>query len=115
MTNKSHQNMLEGIRKIIEEEISFTQQLFNINSKPTDSDVENLTQSFSYYLQNTKNDYNYFLGLLEHFAYIRPKYKHIVPKLYQTIISFFPSHKVNIESEVLQKQIFFALYSLLSQ
>ena len=46
---------------------------------------------FSNYTQNTKNDY--FIGLLEYFAYIRPKHKHIVPKLYETIISFFPSHK----------------------
>ena len=85
------------LKEIVEEDVSFTQKLFNINSNPTDSDIENLIQSFSHYLQRSKNDYKFFLNLIENFSLTRPKHKHIVPKLYEKIISFFPTNKTDIE------------------
>ena len=73
--------------KKLEIDISFNKILFNLQLNPTESEIENIKHTFSNYIQNTKYDYNYFLHLLEHFAIIRPKHKHIVPKLYETIIS----------------------------
>ena len=84
----------------LEIDISFSKILFNLPLNRIDSEVENFKHTFSNYIQNTKYDCNHFLGLLEHFARIRPKHKHIVPKLYETIISLFTTNKADIETEV---------------
>ena len=90
-TSNDKQNSKTTINKelssTLEIDISFNKILFNFPLKPTDSEIENLKHTFSNYIQSTKNNYKYFLGLLKHFATIRPKHKHIVPKLYETIIS----------------------------
>ena len=104
--------MLEEISKIVEEDVSFTQKILNINSNPTDSEIENFKCTFSNYIQNTKYDYNYFIGLLKYFAKIRPKHKYIVPKLYETIISIFPTNKTDIENEVQKTNEYHLLYIL---
>ena len=100
MTDQSAQNK-NDICQVLEEDISFTNKLLQLlQSNVTDSQVSEFQELFSKYIQNTKYKYNYFIGLLEHFAHIRPKHKHIVPKLYETILSLFPTNKTDIKNKV---------------
>ena len=79
-TSNNQQNSKTTINnelcKQLEIDVSFIKELFNLSLNPTCSEVENIKQTISNFIQNTK----YFIDLLRNFAQLRPKHKQIIPK-----------------------------------
>ena len=87
---------MNSCSEVLRHDIVFTKKLFELPKTINETELKSLLDEFSFYINNSKNEMEYYFRLLSLFVEARLYHKNFIPKLFDIILKSFSKTKDDI-------------------